>query len=245
MKQSLFLVAENTALTDSVQRLILRGDSSAIRLPGQFVELKTEGIFLRRPFSVCDWDESGFTVVFDTVGRGTELLRALRPGDAVDALTGLGNGFDLSRAGERPLLVGGGTGFTPIYALAKALLREGKQPTVILGFASKTKICYENEFRALGVALRITTADGSYGQKGFVTDAMGDLCPSYFYACGPEPMLRALCAHTDAPGEMSFEARMGCGFGACMGCSRPTKNGLKRVCKDGPVFTKEEVLWED
>ena len=245
MKQGLFQVTDNTALTDSVQRLTLQGDASAIRLPGQFVELKTEGMFLRRPFSVCDWDDKGFTVVFDTVGRGTELLRALRPGDAVDALTGLGNGFDLSRAGDRPLLVGGGTGFTPVYAMAKALRREGKTPTVILGFASRDKICYENEFRALGVELRITTADGSYAQKGFVTDAMDDLSPSYFYACGPEPMLRALCLRSKAEGEMSFEARMGCGFGACMGCSRPTKHGLKRVCKDGPVFTKEEVLWED
>ena len=243
MKQGIFTVTENSPLTDRVLRLVLRGDVSVIERPGQFVQLRLDGLFLRRPFSVCDRDTDSFTILFETVGKGTAKLREIQPGAKLDALTGLGNGFDLNACGDAPLLIGGGTGVSPLYWLAKALLKQGKGPTALLGFNTAGDVFYENEFRALGVETVVTTVDGSYGVKGFVTDAM-DREYTGFYTCGPEAMMKAVCEHTDKPGQLSFDKRMGCGFGACMGCTVKTTNGLKRICKDGPVLSSGEVLWE-
>jgi len=242
MKQGLFKIIENTRIKDDVMRLRLRGDTSAIVRPGQFVNIKIDGMFLRRPLSVCDLEGDVLTVCYRIKGKGTEKLSRCSAGE-LDLLTGLGNGFDLSRAGDRPLLIGGGMGFTPLYILAKALLAEGKKPIVILGFNTADEILYEEEFKALGADVIISTADGSRGVKGFVTDAMEKLNYSYFYTCGPEAMFKAIYDNSKSSGEFSFEARMGCGFGACMGCSCETLYGSKRICKDGPVLTKEEVKW--
>ena len=243
MKQGIFTVVENAALTDRVSRLVLRGEVSAIERPGQFVQLRIPGLYLRRPFSVCDRAEDRFTVLYEEAGRGTERLRALPPGTALDVLTGLGNGFDPAACGETPLLIGGGTGLSPLYWLAKELLNRGKHPTALLGFNTAEDVFYEDAFRALGIETVITTVDGSRGVKGFVTDAM-DRPHSGYYACGPEAMLTAVGKADDRPGQLSLDKRMGCGFGACMGCTVKTKNGLRRVCKEGPVFSSEEVIWE-
>ena len=243
MKQGIFTVAENKPLTAKVSRLVLKGDVSAIERPGQFVQLRLDGLFLRRPFSVCDRDSDSFTVLFETVGKGTEKLRDVRPGAVIDALTGLGNGFDLNACGDAPLLIGGGTGVSPLYWLAKELIKQGRHPTALLGFNTARDVFYEDAFRALGIETVVTTVDGSYGVEGFVTNAM-DREHTGFFTCGPEAMMKAVCEHTDKPGQLSFDKRMGCGFGACMGCTVKTKNGLKRICKDGPVLSSEEVLWE-
>ena len=243
MKQGIFTVAENEALTEKVSRLRLRGDASAIERPGQFVQLRLEGLYLRRPFSVCDRDAEGFTILFERVGKGTEKLREMKCGTQLDVLCGLGNGFDLDAGGDTPLLIGGGTGLSPLYWLAKELLKEKKKPTALLGFNSAADVFYADAFRALGLETVVTTVDGSYGLKGFVTEAMGRE-HSGFYTCGPEGMMKAVCACTDKPGQLSFDKRMGCGFGACMGCTVKTTNGLRRICKDGPVLSSGEVLWE-
>ena len=244
MTQVIVTVAENRALTDKVARLFLQGDTSAIEKPGQFVQLRLDGLYLRRPFSVCDRDSGSFAILFETVGKGTGKLRSVEPGTELDVLTGLGHGFDLDACGDAPLLIGGGTGVSPLYWLAKELLGQGKHPTALLGFNTVSDVFYEDEFRALGLETIVTTVDGSYGVKGFVTDAM-DREHSGFYTCGPEAMMKAVCLAADKPGQLSFDKRMGCGFGACMGCTVKTKNGLKRICKDGPVLNREEVLWED
>lgn len=245
MKQNVFTVWDNAPLSARLSRLRLRGDSSAIARPGQFVSLALPGFFLRRPFSVCDWDASGFSIVYETVGRGTEYMRSLCPGDRLDVLTGLGNGFDLSRAGDAPVLVGGGSGISPLLGLARCLLTQGRSPRVIFGFGSREDVALLEDFRLLGVCPTVTTLDGSFGLRGLVTDALRDMEPSFFYACGPEAMLRAVAERCACGGQLSFDARMGCGFGTCMGCTRPTRSGPKRVCKDGPVFDKGEILWED
>ena len=244
MKQGIFTVAENKPLTGKVSRLVLKGDASAIERPGQFVQLRLDGLYLRRPFSVCDRTKDSFTVLFETAGKGTGQLRSVEPDTELDVLTGLGNGFDLNVCGDAPLLIGGGTGVSPLYWLAKELRGAGKPVCAVLGFGSREDVFAEEEFRALGCDTRVTTVDGSYGRKGFVTDAMPESC-SYFYTCGPEPMLRAVWAKTVSEGEFSLEERMGCGFGACMGCTVRTKSGPKRICKDGPVLRKEEILWEE
>ena len=243
MKQGVFTVLENTPLTEKVSRLVLQGDVSAIERPGQFVQLQLPGLYLRRPFSVCDREGESFTLLFETVGQGTGQLRGLEPGASLDVLTGLGSGFDLSAGGDAPLLIGGGTGLSPLYGLAKALKRQGKRPAALLGFNTAADVFYEEEFRALGIETIVTTVDGSRGVKGFVTAAM-DRAHTGFFTCGPEAMMKAVCEASDRPGQLSLDRRMGCGFGACMGCTVRTKNGLRRVCKDGPVFSSEEVLWE-
>ena len=245
MKQGLFTVTENTALTASVYRMRLSGDTSDITVSGQFVNLLLDGFYLRRPISVCDRQEGMLTIVYKVVGKGTEKMSKMQAGDVVDILTGLGNGYDLSDAGESPLLIGGGVGVPPMYLLAKDLIAQGKKVSVILGFNNKDEIFYEEEFKALGAKVAVTTVDGSYGIKGFVTDAMKDMNYSYFYTCGPEPMLKAIWKTSATSGQFSFEERMGCGFGACMGCSCKTLTGNKRICKDGPVLRKEEILWEN
>ncbi len=244
MKQGFFEIAENTALTSNVYKMRLLGDTSDITAPGQFINIKLEGMYLRRPISVCTADENSVTIIYKVVGRGTELLSKMTSG-TLDVLTGLGNGYDISRAGDKPLLLGGGVGVPPLYMLAEKLIKAGKDVTVILGFNKKDEIFYEKEFAALGAKVYVATADGSYGTKGFVTDVMQDLDYTHFFTCGPEPMLKAVYKASKTSGQLSFEERMGCGFGACMGCSCKTLTGYKRICKDGPVMLKEEILWED
>ncbi len=243
MKQSIFKILSNTALTDNVYKMVLGGDTSAITAAGQFVNIQLDGMFLRRPISVCDYDDGTLTIIYKVVGKGTQAMSQMTEGQ-LDILTGLGNGYDLTASGDHPVLVGGGVGVPPMYNLAKKLLANGKKVTVILGFNTKNEIFYEEEFKKLGCDVLITTVDGSYGIKGFVTDALKEVRYSYFYSCGPEPMLKALYKATSTSGQMSFEERMGCGFGACMGCSCKTLTGYKRICKDGPVMQKEEILWE-
>lgn len=243
MKQVFLTVKENIALTDSVYKMVLTGDTSGVTNCGQFVNLKLDGLFLRRPISVCDCGNGELTLVYKVVGKGTEQMSKMNGGEMLDVLTGLGNGYDTSVSGEAPLLIGGGVGVPPMYMLCKKLINEGKKPTVILGFNRADEIFYEKEFEALGVKVMVSTVDGSYGVRGFVTDAMTDVDYSYFYTCGPEPMLKAVHRATNTSGQFSFEERMGCGFGACMGCSCKTVTGYKRICKEGPVLCKEEILW--
>ena len=243
MKQSIFEVISNSALTDTVYKMVLVGDTSDITRPGQFVNLKLDGLYLRRPISVCDCVGGKLTLVYKVVGKGTEKMSLMVKGDKVDILTGLGNGYDINRAEDKPLLLGGGVGVPPLYMLAKELLLAGKQVNVILGFNTKSEVFYEQEFIDLGASVTVTTVDGSYGVKGFVTDAMSGIEYTHFYTCGPEPMLKAVSKATVTSGQLSFEERMGCGFGACMGCSCKTLTGNKRICKDGPVMTKEEIIW--
>ena len=243
MKQGIFTVLSNTPLTNNVYKMVLYGDTSAITAPGQFVNIKLEGLFLRRPISVCDYDDKTLTIIYKVVGKGTEAMSQMLTGAELDILTGLGNGYDLSPAGDIPVLLGGGVGVPPMYHLAKQLISLGKSVSVILGFNKKSEVFYENEFKALGCNVQVTTVDGSYGKKGFVTDALPEEY-SYFYTCGPEPMLKAVCKATATSGQLSFEKRMGCGFGACMGCSCKTLTGNKRICKEGPVMQKEEILWD-
>ena len=229
-------------MTPAVYRLRLRGDTSAVTGPGQFVNIRVEGSFLRRPFSVCDVEGDALTVVYKAVGHGTEKLRRLARGIELDVLTGLGNGFDIALSGEKPLLLGGGVGFTPLYFLAKELVSQEKQVAVALGFNTRDEVLYEAEFKALGCAVIVTTVDGSYGVRGFVTDVLPKEY-TYFYTCGPEPMLKAVCGAVKTSGQLSFEARMGCGFGACMGCTCETVAGPKRICREGPVLMREDILW--
>ena len=243
MKQVFYTVEENRKIAKNVYKLRLHGDTAAITAPGQFVNLKIEGCYLRRPLSVCDTEGEELTLLYKVVGRGTEILSKIPEGRELDTLTGLGNGFDLSVNTKRPLLVGGGVGVPPLYKLAKDLLAKGAKPTAVLGFNQAEEVFYREEFEALGVQVVLMTADGSAGRKGFVTDAIGDLSYDYFYTCGPEPMFRALEKVVKGPGEYSFEERMGCGFGACMGCSCKTKYGAKRICKEGPVLKREEIVW--
>lgn len=243
MKQTTLMVYKNNPIIGGVCKLYLTGDVSAIQRPGQFVELAVPGHFLRRPFSVCDWDRDGVTIVYRTVGAGTRRLAAMMPGEGVDALVGLGNGFDTSVSGDRPLLIAGGSGVPMMLCLAKRLLAEGKTVTAVLGYRTVSDIFLADDLRYLGVDVRLTTEDGSEGIRGTVADAMADLDYTYFYACGPEGMFRAVNDVAKTSGQFSLEARMGCGYGACMGCTIETKNGPKRVCKDGPVFTREELLW--
>ncbi len=242
MKQSIFTIQSNTALTASVFKMVLAGDTSAITAPGQFVNIQLSGRFLRRPISVCDYDGETLTIVYKVVGAGTEQMAAMVPGEQLDILTGLGNGYDLTLSGDHPVLLGGGVGVPPMYNLAKKLVSQGKTVSVILGFNTQGEIFYEGEFKAMGCRVTVTTADGSYGVKGFVTDALPEGY-THFYTCGPEPMLKAVYRATTTSGQMSFEERMGCGFGACMGCSCKTLTGYKRICKEGPVMKKEEILW--
>ena len=244
MKQTLYTVCSNEPLARQVFRMRLLGDTSAITAPGQFVDLALPGFFLRRPISICDYDADGLTIIYKVVGKGTAALSRLAPGAELDALSGLGNGFDTQKSGESPLLIGGGVGVPPLYALVKRLLAEGKCPTAILGFNKADEVFYAGEFENLGVRTIVCTADGSVGVRGFVTDAIATLSGySFYYACGPEPMLRAVHALCPCGGQLSFEERMGCGFGACMGCSCKTKYGNKRICKEGPVLEKGEIIW--
>jgi len=244
MKQGKFQILDNIPLTDTVYKMTLKGDTSAIIAPGQFVNIQLDGLFLRRPISVCDVNGDILTIIYKIVGKGTKKMSGMKCG-TLDVLSGLGNGYDLSKSGEHPVLIGGGVGVPPMYLLCKELLEMGKKVQVILGFNTKSEIFFEEEFKSLGADVFVTTVDGSYGIKGFVTDALCGVEYSYFFACGPEPMLKAIYKDSKTSGQMSFEKRMGCGFGACMGCSCKTITGYKRICKEGPVMEKEEILWED
>ena len=242
MKQGIYTIESNRPLTADVFEMRLSGDTSAITAPGQFINIKLDGLFLRRPISVCDWDERGITIIYKVVGKGTTQMSRMGEGETLDVLTGLGNGFDVEKCGDKTLVIGGGVGVPPMYGLAKALLKAGKTPVAILGFNKSEELFYEDKFKALGIETIVTTVDGSHGVKGFVTNALPENY-DYFCTCGPEPMLKAIYNATTTSGLLSFEERMGCGFGACMGCSCETKYGNKRICKDGPVLEKEEIIW--
>ena len=244
MKDSLLKIITNRQIAKNTYEMTLSGDVSDITAPGQFVNIKLDGLFLRRPISVCDCEGDTLTLIYKVVGKGTEQMAKMSEGETLAVLTGLGNGYDTSVSGKAPLLLGGGAGVPPMYMLCKRLIAEGKSVSVVLGFNSADEIFYENEFRALGASVTVTTVDGSYGVKGFVTDVMRDADYTYFYTCGPEPMLKAIYKTSTTEGQLSFEERMGCGFGACMGCSCKTITGYKRICKEGPVMLKEEILWE-
>lgn len=244
-KNAIYTIRENRPLTDLVWRMVLEGDTEWITRPGQFVNIALEGKYLRRPISVSDYDEQTLTIIYKVVGEGTRQMATMQAGEQLDLLIGLGNGFDTSKAAEKNLLVGGGVGVPPLYNLAKRLLAEGREVTVVLGFNTAEECFYEEEFTKLGCRVVVTTVDGSKGVKGFVTTAIKELELKfdYFFSCGPLPMLKALYDATACEGQLSFEERMGCGFGACMGCSCKTKYGNKRICKEGPVLLKEEVIW--
>ena len=242
MKQSIFTIRSNEALTGVVYKMVLEGDTSAITNCGQFVDLRLPEKYLRRPISVCDYDEETLTLIYKVVGSGTEIMASLPVGTKLDVLTGLGNGYDTTLSGDRPVLVGGGVGVPPMFNLCKKLMAEGKRPQVVLGFNTGAEIFLAEDFKALGAEVHIATADGSVGTKGFVTDEIKNLNYTYFYSCGPMPMFKAMETVMTTSGQYSFEERMGCGFGACMGCTIQTKSGYKRVCKDGPVFLREEVF---
>lgn len=241
-KQNKYKILSNEPLTKDVYKMVLEGDTEYITAPGQFINIALDGKYLRRPISVCDYDEDCITIIYKVVGEGTAQMSALKIGTVLDVLTGLGNGYDISKS-TKPLLIGGGVGVPPMYNLAKTLIANGQVPTVILGFNTVDEVFYEQEFKALGCDTFVTTADGSYGIKGFVTDALDGIDFDYFYTCGPLPMFKAIYNAVDKDGQFSFEERMGCGFGACMGCSCKTKYGNKRICKDGPVLEKEEIIW--
>ena len=243
MSEALLTITENVRIAESVYRMSLENTELEAQKPGQFVNFRLDGLFLRRPISVYDSAAGQLTVIYKTVGKGTRQMAGMQPGAVLNVLTGLGNGYDLSRAGDKPLLLGGGVGVPPLYLLAKQLIAQGRQVTAVLGFNTRAEVFGEAEFRALGCEVTVTTADGSYGTKGFVTDALPEEY-SYFYTCGPEPMLRAVYRATKTTGQLSFEERMGCGFGACMGCSCKTITGYKRICREGPVLEKEEIIWD-
>ena len=244
VKEALFRITENRKIAPLTFLMKAAGDCSGMDRPGQFVNIRIEGLFLRRPISVCDIRDDELTIIYKTVGRGTAAMSQMKPGEELSMLTGLGNGYDLECSGDSPLLIGGGVGIPPLYLLARTLTQQGKRVHAVLGFNRKEEIFFEKEFRDLGCEVTVTTADGSAGVRGFVTDGLPEHY-SYFYTCGPEPMLRAVKKATVTSGQFSFEERMGCGFGACMGCTCRTVTGYKRICKDGPVLEKEEILWED
>ena len=243
MKQSIYTITENTPLTATVYQMVLQGDTSAITAPGQFINIQLAGKYLRRPISICDWSDTDITIIYKVVGSGTQQMSEMKVGEKLDVLVGLGNGYNTEKSGDAPVLLGGGVGVPPMYGLCKALRAQGKDVKVILGFNTKDEVFYEQQFKDLGAQVTVTTADGSYGTRGFVTDALVTMDYSYFFTCGPMPMFLAIEKVATTSGQYSFEERMGCGFGACMGCSCKTKYGNKRICKDGPVLEREEIVW--
>lgn len=239
-KQGMYEVTDNRPIARDVWEMTLRGDTSAISHPGQFVEIRLSGLFLRRPISVCSWDKESIRLIYKVIGKGTACLSDAREGDLLDVLTGLGHGFSIHEAkGKRIAIIGGGVGVPPLYGLIQKISKE--DISCMLGFNAAEDVFYEKQFEELGAKVIVTTADGSYGTKGFVTDALRKIDYDYYFACGPMPMLKAVHA-LGREGQLSLEARMGCGFGVCMGCSMEMNSGMKRVCKDGPVFNSEEVL---
>lgn len=244
-KKNIYKIIGNKNIAKNVYQMVLAGDTQYITKPGQFINIAITGKFLRRPISVCDWDRETITIIYKVVGEGTEIMSKMEIGETLDVLTGLGNGFDTGKGGGKPLLVGGGVGVPPMFALAKELIKSAIKPKVVLGFNTADEVFYADEFKVLGCETFVATADGSLGEKGFVTDVIknNEIDFDYFYTCGPLPMLKALSDATSVSGQLSFEERMGCGFGACVGCNCETKYGNKRICKDGPVLEKEEIIW--
>lgn len=243
-KKGKYRIVENIKIAEKIYKMILEGDTTYIQRPGQFINIELDGFYLRRPISVCDYDENTITIIYKTLGEGTEKMSTLKENEVLDILTGLGNGFSTKQSGERPLLIGGGVGTPPMYNLCKELVKLGAKPIVVLGFGSKAEVFYEEEFKKIGAEIYISTIDGNYGTRGFVTDVIKNLDGySYYYTCGPMNMLKAVYDIANGDGQFSFEERMGCGFGACMGCTCKTKYGNKRICKDGPVLKKEEIIW--
>lgn len=243
MNQVMMKITDNKKIAEKTYFMSLEGDTSAITKPGQFINIKLDGFFLRRPISVCDCENGKLSIIYKVVGNGTKEMSELPVGAELDILSGLGNGYDTSKSGDCPVLIGGGVGVPPMYLLCKKLVSEGKKATVILGFNSEKEVFGVDEFKATGAEVYVTTADGSVGTKGFVTDVLKNLDYTYFYTCGPMPMFKAIESIAKTSGQYSFEERMGCGFGACMGCTCKTKYGNKRICKDGPVFEREEIVW--
>ena len=243
MNQGIYKITLNEPIAKNVYKMILQGETDELKKPGQFVNIKLDGFYLRRPISVCDYKKGEFTIIYKVVGDGTEKMSKMQADEKLDVLVGLGNGFSVEKSPEKPLLVGGGVGVPPMYGLCKALIAEGKMPTVVLGFNKAEEVFFEEEFKALGATVLVVTADGSKGKKGFVTDYINDFDYDYFFTCGPMPMFSAMEKIMKTSGQYSFEERMGCGFGACMGCSCKTKYGNKRICKDGPVLEREEIIW--
>ncbi len=243
-KKNIYTVTENKKIAKDVFYMVLEGDTSFITAPGQFINIQIEGFYLRRPISICDWDDKTIKIIYKVVGKGTEVMAEMTAGQKLDILTGLGNGFTIQPDSKKPLVIGGGVGTPPMYGVAKELVKQGVKPVVILGYASKDDVFGEKEFKDLGCDVYVTTNDGSYGTKGFVTDVIKTLEGyDYFYTCGPLPMLKAISDTANCSGQLSFEERMGCGFGGCMGCSCKTLTGNKRICKEGPVLMKEEIIW--
>ncbi len=245
MKQQIFKIITNREIASGIYKMVLFGNTEEITASGQFVNIKIDGFYLRRPISICDYDEKTLTLIYRVVGGGTEALSKMTEDMTLDLLISLGNGYNTECSGENPVLIGGGIGVPPLYNLCKRLVAEGKKPAVIMGFRSADEVFYEDEFKALGARVFVATADGSYGTKGFVTDVLKDIDYTYFYTCGPEPMFKAIDKIAKTSGQYSFEERMGCGFGACMGCSCKTLTGNKRICKEGPVMVREEIIWKD
>ena len=243
MNKGIYEIISNKALTKDIYEMKLSGDTSHITAPGQFINIQLDGFYLRRPISICDYDNEAITIIYKVVGQGTEAMAKLENGVKLDVLCGLGNGFDTSKSGKKAVLIGGGVGVPPMYNLCKKLIAEGKDVSVILGFNTASEIFYKSEFEALGAKVYVSTVDGSAGVKGFVTDVLKDLEYDYFFTCGPMPMFKAIEKIAATSGQYSFEERMGCGFGACMGCSCKTKYGNKRICRDGPVLEREEIIW--
>lgn len=243
MNQVMMKITDNKKIAEKTYFMSLEGDTSAITKPGQFINIKLDGFFLRRPISVCDCENGRLSIIYKVVGNGTKEMSELPVGAELDILSGLGNGYDTSKSGDCPVLIGGGVGVPPMYLLCKKLVSEGKKATVILGFNSEKEVFGIDEFKATGAEVYVTTADGSVGTKGFVTDVLKNLDYTYFYTCGPMPMFKAIESIAKTSGQYSFEERMGCGFGACMGCTCKTKYGNKRICKDGPVLEREEIVW--
>ncbi|MDO4731694.1 MAG: dihydroorotate dehydrogenase electron transfer subunit [Clostridia bacterium] len=244
MNKGIYKIESNERIAKNIYKMILSGDTSSITKPGQFINISLEPFFLRRPISVCDYDDNSITIIYKVVGKGTDYMSMLKKGDTLDVLCGLGNGYNVDKSEDKPLVIGGGVGVPPLYNLAKKLIEKGKKPIVLLGFGTKDEVFYEDEFKALGCIVKVSTVDGSYGTKGIVTDILPDKSDyNYFFTCGPLVMMKALSNAIDADGQLSFEERMGCGFGACVGCSIQTKNGIKRICKEGPVLEKGEIIW--
>lgn len=243
MKQSFFEISSNFEIARGIFKMTLSGDTEEIKRPGQFVNIRLKGKYLRRPISVCDYKDKELTLIYKVVGSGTKQMSEMVKGEVLDVLTGLGNGFDTEKSGDEPLLIGGGVGVPPLYSLAKKLAAEGKRVNCIIGFNSSDEVFLYDELKKICSSVCVTTADGGLGKKGFVTDAVDDFSYTYVYTCGPEPMLKAVYEKIKTEGQFSFEERMGCGFGACMGCSCKTKYGAKRICREGPVLLKEEIIW--
>lgn len=247
-----FRILSNDRVATGTYELRLEGPVAGLTTPGQFVTIEIPGFYLRRPFSVADWSEQTLRLFYKVVGDGTEALSTMQEGK-LSVMTGLGNGFDVHAAEtKKPVLIGGGVGIPPLFGLAKRLVNMDKTPLVLLGFNRADELFLVEGFEEIGADVRVATVDGSVGTEGFVTtlfeqaiDAIGPDA-AYVYTCGPMPMFQTLAKEMNRLGMdgcFSLEERMGCAVGICMGCSIETTEGMRRVCKEGPVFSKEVLPW--